>query len=289
MEILAHAKINLTLDITGKREEDSYHLLDMVMQSITLSDTVGLHEGTDGQIRIECRDDRIPRGPENTAYRAAEEFFREAGIKCPGLRIHLRKWIPSQAGLGGGSTDAAAVLFGLNKMYEARLSMDRLLRIGLRIGADVPFCLLGGTARVQGIGEKITPLRDMPDCPIVICKPPVSVSTREAYRKYDLAPGGHPAHTERMVAAIEQKSLSSICGALGNQFEEVLDLPEVNALKEKMQEMGAIGTSMTGSGSVVYGIFKELEKAASCEKALKAEYPETFLCEVCREPMRIIP
>lgn len=284
MKILAYAKINLTLDITGRRE-DSYHLLDMVMQSVTLADEIELVRGPSGSgIQMECSREELPCGPDNTGFRAAESFFREAGIADPGLCLRLKKKIPFQAGLGGGSADAAAVLLGLNQLYGVGFSEEKLREIGLKVGADVPFCLTGGTARVQGIGEKITRLPDLPRWPVVICKPSVSVSTKEAYRKSDQAPGEYPFSTPRMLAAVQDGSLSAVCGAVGNQFEEILRIPEIIRLKEQMRHLGACGVCMTGSGSAVYGIFEREEPAEICETSLKQEYPETFLCSTCRKP-----
>jgi 4-diphosphocytidyl-2C-methyl-D-erythritol kinase len=274
--VKANAKINLTLDITGKRE-DGYHFLRMVMQSVTLCDTLTLH--TEGKgIRLFCDRSEIPCNELNTVYKAASAFFAHTGIN-PNLTVHIDKAIPSQAGLGGGSADAAAVLLALNQIYGAGLPEQALCEIGLKIGADVPFCVVGGTALAEGIGEKLTALPALPPCRIVICKPPVGVDTKRAYALADAASKKESGFSAAMLDAVRKGDLGEVARNLGNEFEQVMHLAEAVHIKNAMIRHGALGACMTGSGSAVFGIFEEDGKAVSCQSALKDVYPEAFVCE----------
>lgn len=280
MIVKAFAKINLSLDILGKRA-DGYHLLDMVMHSISLFDTLTLTEQAEG-ITISCDTKEIPCGPENTVYRAAEAFYRYTKL-TPGVQISIVKQIPSQAGLAGGSADAAAVLHALNLMYRTDLPTETLCEIGLTVGADVPFCVIGGAARVQGIGEKLQPVVPLPDCQMVICKPPLGVNTAEAYAKADEQGGmAEVLYTKQVLQGLNQGALSEIGNALGNTFSDLLLLPEVDAIRQRMLRDGAAGSCMTGSGSAVYGLFADEDAAEQCRQGLLPSYPETFLCRPIR-------
>lgn len=284
MRILTYAKINLTLDITGRRA-DGYHLLRMVMQSVSLGDRLTVEEGGPG-IQIRCGRADLPCDESNAAHKAAAAFFAYAGIK-PHLEIELEKTIPSQAGLGGGSADAAAVLHALNRMYRTDYPPETLCRIGLKVGADVPFCVVGGTALAEGIGERLTALSPLPRCFLVVCKPPVGVDTGKAYALSDsLGAGG--AFTDPMLRAIRSGSLPAVAAALGNDFERVVKLEEVAAVKQEMLAAGALGACMTGSGSAVYGIFEREAAAVACRSALSKKYAETFLCEPVDSPFQIL-
>jgi len=274
--IKAYAKINLTLDITGKRA-DGYHLLSMVMQSVSLCDELTLTQAESG-IRILSNRDDVPCGESNTVYRAAAGFFEYAGVQ-PNVTIAIQKRIPSQAGLGGGSADAAAVLLALNEMLQTGYSKEILCKIGLRVGADVPFCIVGGTALAQGIGEKLAALSAMPHCHIVICKPLCGVDTKKAYALADSAAKTDIAFSSAMVDAIHAADLHMIAENLGNEFENVMNLAEVTRIKRTMKLMGALGACMTGSGSAVFGIFNDLPKATTCTAALSKDYDDVFLCE----------
>lgn len=283
MIVKAFAKINLSLDILGKRA-DGYHLLDMVMHSVSLCDTLTLTEMKEG-VTVSCDREGIPCGPENTVYRAAEAFYQYTE-RTPGIQISIDKQIPSQAGLAGGSADAAAVLRALNLMHQTNLSMETLCEIGLTVGADVPFCVVGGAARVQGIGEKWRPVIPLPDCRIVICKPPLGVNTAEAYAKADEQGGtGRALYTKQVLHGLEQGDLSEIGSALGNAFSDLLPLPEVDIIRDHMLRDGAAGACMTGSGSAVYGLFASGDAAEQCGRGLLPLYPETFLCR----PIRTCP
>jgi 4-diphosphocytidyl-2C-methyl-D-erythritol kinase len=276
----AYAKINLTLDITGKRA-DGYHLLRMVMQSVSLCDRLTLTNSEPG-IHIKCARTDVPCSRDNTVYKAAAAYFAFAEMK-PALCVEIEKSIPSQAGLGGGSADAAAALLALNEMYHTGYSKEILCKIGLKAGADVPFCVLGGTALAEGIGEKLTVLPALPPCSIVICKPPVGVNTKKAYALVDSASDSAHSCTAAMLDAVRRADLGRIAASLGNDFERVLNLADVNRIKEKMVYAGALGSCMTGSGSAVFGIFADKGKALACRELLGKEYADVFLCEPVNE------
>lgn len=275
MRVNAYAKINLTLDFAGRRE-DGYHLLRMVMQSISLHDSLTLKKGDSG-IRLYCRRADVPCDQSNTVYKAVALFYAFCG-RIPAIDIKIEKKIPSQAGLGGGSTDAAAVLHALNQMEHTNYSLETLCKIGVQVGADVPFCLFGGTALAEGIGEKLTALAPLPHCSLVVCKPPVGVNTGKAFAKADsLGVSGN--FTEPMLQAVRTGAIPAIAAALGNDFERVTELDEVTEIKQRMLASGALGACLTGSGSAVYGIFEERAAAAQCRGQLSRQHKDTFLCE----------
>ena len=279
IEVNAYAKVNLSLDIVGRRE-DGYHTVDMVMQSVSLCDLVRVTLNDTGEINLSCSKPHIPTDTRNTAYKAARYFLDVTGIAA-GVDIYIEKHVPDQAGMGGGSADAAAVLRAMNRLCEeefgeAPLNTAELLYIGMRIGADVPFCVLNGTRRCGGVGEIMIPLADMPKCGLVIVKPDVSVSTPEAYRQCDTKPDSGVRYTEGMVDAVEERSLSDIAKALGNRFDDALQIPEVRKIKEALLNFGAMNAVMTGSGSAVFGVFENEEDARKAAAALSPELGEMF-------------
>ena len=279
MKVKAYAKINLTLDVTGKRE-DGYHLLDTVMQSISLWDDIEIFPANEPGVRLRSNKKYLPTDTKNTAYRAAALFFKHTGLENAGVELSLRKKIPSRAGLGGGSADAAAVLRGLNEVYERSLDIPARMELGAQVGADVPFCVHGGTCRCTGMGEQVEPVSPMPDCFLVICKPPAGISTPRAYALLDQHPVSHAHATEKMVRALEAGDLRLIGKTLSNRFEETMKLMQVKAVEKVMLSAGAMGAMMTGSGSAVYGIFEGEAAAKSCMELLKA-YGEIFLVKPC--------
>ena len=282
MQIKAYAKINLALDITGRRA-DGYHLLDMAMHTISLCDVLTLKREASG-LSVACGRADVPCGEGNTVHRAATAFF-QAIDRVPDVSISMEKHIPSQAGLAGGSADAAAALHALNAMYGAKLDVKALCGIGLTVGADVPFCVRGGCARVRGIGEILEPLPALPPCWVVVCKPSVGVDTRAAYRAADERGGGlGSAHTQRVARALSAGNLAAVGASLGNAFEDVLQLPEVESIKAQMRAAGALGACMTGSGSAVYSLFERREIAEACAAFLRKAYPQTFLCQPLEAP-----
>ena len=285
MRVNAYAKINLTLDFAGRRE-DGYHLLRMVMQSVSLHDSLIIEKGEPG-IRLHCARADVPCDRSNTVYKAVSLFYAFCG-RVPAIDITIEKKIPSQAGLGGGSADAAAVLHALNKIEYTDYSLETLCGIGVQVGADVPFCLFGGTALAEGIGEKLTALAPLPHCFLVICKPPVGVNTGKAFAKADsLGVSGN--FTEPMLRAVRTAEIPAIAVALGNDFEQVTELDEVIGIKQKMLAFGALGACMTGSGSAVYGIFEEQAAAAQCKGQLSLKYEDTFLCEPVTSGFEFLP
>jgi 4-diphosphocytidyl-2-C-methyl-D-erythritol kinase len=270
----AYAKINLTLDVTGRRD-DGYHTVLSVMQLVDIYDTVTVetHEGKG--ILLRSGAPYIPCDNRNSAWKAAQAFFRYCRMEPRGLRIAIDKRIPVGAGLGGGSADAAAVLHALNELYDMAIPADKLLEIGADVGADVPFCIMGGTALAEGIGDKLRPLRDMPDCRIVICKPPYSCSTPALYERFDLHRVNKHPDTEGFLSALEEGNLDQMCKRLFNVFENLIPehSREIFEIKDSMFDSGALGASMTGTGSAIFGIFINCaEAAAARDKLLKVGY-----------------
>lgn len=264
----AYAKLNLTLDILG-RLPNGYHSLAMVMQSVSLHDTVTLTLGEPGAgIQVECGEG-APAGKENIVWKAADAFFRSCGKEPEGVCFRIEKRTPSQAGMGGGSSDAAAALRLLNRVFHTGLTAQELRAIGAGVGADVPFCITGGTMQAEGIGEVLTPVTPLPSCGILLCKPPVGVSTPQAFRLSDGAPAVEP-RTPAMVRALETGSLPAVAGCLYNRFQEILQIPQITAIIRAMKQENALGACMTGSGSVVFGLFPGEGEARQAAKALES-------------------
>lgn len=274
----AYAKINLTLDITGKRP-DGYHTLRSVFQSVTLRDRVSLSEGSNGEIRVASDRPDLPCGKENTVRRAAEAFFRASGIKNQGVSFRIEKRIPWQAGLGGGSADAAAALRLLNRRFPFALSDAELFDVGLSVGADVPFCLRNGTALAEGIGEELTTLPPFPPCHFLLCKPSAGVGTKEAYRALDRNGTFSDRFTGPMLEALRRGGFAEISKCTGNVFEPLACLPEIPQIERRMLTSGAAAACMTGTGSAVFGLFEQKKQAQSCAGELSRIYTDVFLCE----------
>ncbi len=253
----AYGKINLGLDVLRKRE-DGYHEVRMIMQTVGLYDRLDLICRSEPGIRVETNLYYLPNNENNLVYQAADLLMKEFGVS-QGLHIRLRKFIPVAAGMAGGSSDAAAVLFGVNKMFGLGLSQQQLMERGVKIGADVPYCILRGTALSEGIGEKLTPLPPMPQCRVLIARPGISVSTRSVYenlRADRLRPEQHP-DIDAMTAAIGEGDIHRVAGLLGNVLETVTipAHPVIGQLKEAMMDYGAEGALMSGSGPTVLGLF----------------------------------
>ena len=259
----APAKINLALDITGRRA-DGYHFVDMVMQSVSLRDTVTITRTHTEGIYISCDRPRIPGGESNLAHIAARRFLEWFGLPKCGLTIDLQKRIPMQAGMGGGSADAAGVLVGMNALFEVDAPLEELCKLGIGLGADVPFCLAGGTQRVQGIGERMSALPNLPDCHILVAKPEESIPTQECYQRYDQLAEPGRADIAGMVEALENQSLRQAAQKLSNVLEPAAGLEVVEKLRQRMLAGGALGARMTGSGSAVYGLFESKWLAKRC-------------------------
>ncbi|HHZ06920.1 MAG TPA: 4-(cytidine 5'-diphospho)-2-C-methyl-D-erythritol kinase [Clostridiales bacterium] len=275
--VKAPAKINFTLDITG-RLPNGYHTVDMVMQAVDLYDIVTVAPYDDG-VRLRCTWDYIPVDSSNTAYKAAQLFFENSGINS-GASIIIEKHIPTQAGLAGGSTDGAAVLTALNRIFDNPLPDDELLKIACEIGADVPFCLHGGTALATGIGTQLKRLSyPMPQCYILLCKPQQSVSTVKAYALADNRPYKGNIHSTAFIKGLESYNYNEMCSSMYNDFESLLSLEPVNAIKHTILSNGGDGCCMSGSGSTVFGMFSSLQKAQECSAILKESYTEVFIAQ----------
>ncbi len=280
MQVIAKApaKINLTLDVVGVRE-DGYHLLESIMQTADRYDTLMIQKAD--AITLDVAGESPCPVEKNTAYKAAQVFFRHTGI-AGGVAMSLTKAIPQQAGMGGGSADAAAALRALDKLYDTHLTPDELCKMGVQVGADVPFCLIGGTGFVTGIGERIAPLPALPDCHIVVAQPPEGVSTQAAYAAIDrIEHLQHPDHTAALTA-LKCGDLPALCRQVANVFEQAIHLPGVTAIRQVMAEFAPLCSRMTGSGSAVFAIFEEEATASACAARLQQDYATAFLCRPCR-------
>ena len=276
----AFAKINLTLDVLGKRE-DGYHDLKSVMQTISIRDDVEIDVDTGKPWELYCSMDGIPTDSRNLAWKAAEVFYSATGKTTTGLTIRITKRIPTQAGLGGGSADAGAVLRALNKHYGDPLSIFALAEIGAQVGSDVPFCTLCGTAMVEGRGERLRALPSMPDCLFVVCKPDFSASTPELYQKLDSSVIARRPDNQAMESALLAGDLQKIADNIWNVFDPVVtkDHLELNYIKSIFNTYGSVAYQMTGSGSAVFGIVTEFEHAAVICNMLKDNYPHVFIAK----------
>ncbi len=265
----AAAKINLMLDILA-RLDNGYHSLFMLMQSVDLYDTVTVETDDSGAINITSDEAGIPCDKRNIAYKAADAFFKYTEIKNKGVTIHIEKRIPFAAGMAGGSADGAAVIAALNDIYETELSQQELCKIGLKVGADVPFCLTGGTCLAQNVGEILSPLPALDECYIVLAKPERGVSTKEAFEAFDTATNVRHLDTCGMLYAASQGDLKEICKRTKNVFEQLIEVPERVPVKSTLNRHGALAACMSGSGPTVYGIFDDESKAQSAASALKS-------------------
>jgi len=276
----AFAKINLTLDVLGKRP-DGYHDLKSVMQTISIRDDIEIDLDTNEPWSLTCDMEGIPNDERNLAWKAAKVFFENVKQDPNGLSIRIKKRIPTEAGLGGGSADAAAVLRALNKHYHNPLSILALAELGSFVGSDVPFCVLCGTALVEGRGEKLRKLPNMPDCCLVICKPEFSSSTPELYQKLDKTViAKHPDH-QAMESALLAGDLGKVCENIYNVFDPVVteEHLELNYIKSIFNSYGAVGYQMTGSGSAVFAVVPDFEFAAVICNMLRENYPQVFIAK----------
>ena len=276
----AFAKLNLTLDVLGKRP-DGYHDIKSIMQGITLRDDIEIDIGTGKPWKLLCDKEDIPTDERNLAWKAAKLFFDTIAKDPDGIEIRITKRIPSQAGLGGGSADAAAVLRALNRHYDAPFSLPALAELGGSIGSDIPFCVLCGTAMAEGRGELLRPLPAMPDCVFVVCKPDFSVSTPELYRVIDeKAIAKHPDHSA-MERALLAGDLGGVAENLCNVFDPIVteEHLELNYIKSIFNSYGAVGFQMTGSGSAVFAIVESFEYAAVICNMLQANYPNVYIAK----------
>ncbi len=272
----APAKINLSLDITGKLD-NGYHSLEMILQTISLKDEIVLEKQNEG-ISIECNQPLVPLDDSNICYKAARIFFLKTGIQG-GVKIKIDKKIPIGAGLAGGSTNAAAALKGLNALYDARLSGEELISLGLQCGSDVPFCLVGGTCLARGIGEKLSPLPALRGVHAVLIMPDFSVSTAWVYQNYRMDdPVRHP-NTQAILSAIQTGDIPGVAREMKNVLESVtaVKYPEIEGIKRDLKNRGALGSMMSGSGPSVFGLFSDAEQAHCVFSTLQKQYENIWL------------
>lgn len=280
IQLKALAKINLGLDVL-RRREDGYHEVKMIMQTIGLHDDLEIRKTKTPGIQVKTNLYYLPTNENNLVYKAAKILMDEFQIQ-DGVSIQLKKRIPVAAGMAGGSSDGAAVLWGINQMYGLGLSMQALMERGVRLGADVPYCIQRGTALAEGIGEKLSVLPPMPKCTILIAKPGISVSTKFVYENLhanDLKPEQHP-DVDSMIEAMRQKDLGLLCSRMGNVLETVTipAYPVIDEIKRTMMDNGAIGSMMSGSGPTVFGIF---DSPAAAKQAMKAVRAAKLAKQIC--------
>ena len=280
IQLKALAKINLVLDVL-RRREDGYHEVKMIMQTIGLHDDLEIRKTKTPGIQVKTNLYYLPTNENNLVYKAAKLLMDEFQIQ-DGVSIQLKKRIPVAAGMAGGSSDGAAVLWGINQMYGLGLSMQALMERGVRLGADVPYCIQRATALAEGIGEKLSVLPPMPKCTILIAKPGISVSTKFVYENLhanDLKPEQHP-DVDSMIEAMRQKDLGLLCSRMGNVLETVTipAYPVINEIKRTMIDNGAIGSMMSGSGPTVFGIF---DSPAAAKQAMKAVRAAKLAKQIC--------
>lgn len=269
IELKALAKINLGLDVLRKRQ-DGYHDVRMVMQTIYLYDNITLTAVIEPGIKITSNLFFLPVDENNIAYKAAQMLIDEFQL-TDGILIHLDKRIPVAAGLAGGSSNAAAVLYGMNRMFRLGLNLQQLMDRGVKLGADVPYCIMRGTVLAEGIGEVLTPLPSMTRCYILIAKPPISVSTRLVYEKIDSGIIKKHPDIDGIIKGLEQNDLQQVANSMGNVLEEVTELeyPVIGEIKRIMLEAGALNAMMSGSGPTVFGLFESRKKAKAAGQMVR--------------------
>lgn len=282
MELQAWAKLNLTLDVL-RRREDGYHDLRMVMQSIALSDTLKLQPGSAGELQVSTNLKFLPGSDKNLAAVAARCFWEALNLPPQPLSIEIEKRIPVCAGMAGGSSDAAAVLRGLNEQEGFPLTPEQLAKVGEKVGSDVPYCVLGGTALAEGRGEILTPLRPLPKCHVVVCKPDFPISTPELFARIDAVKVRCRPDTAGVLAALEAGDLQGVARRMYNVFEDVLPKQQaarVTAIKHTLIQCGALGAAMSGTGPTAFGLFTGRGEAEDAYALLSKEYRDTYLTEV---------
>ena len=269
LELKALGKINLGLDILGQRE-NGYHDVRMVMQTVYLYDRVFLEKSKIPGIQLVTNLKYLPVNENNIAYKAADILMSEYDIQ-DGVKITLDKHIPVAAGMAGGSSNAAAVLFGMNRMFELGLSEEELKQYGVRLGADVPYCIQRGTVLAEGIGEELTPLPPLPKCYVLIAKPPLSASTETVYEKYDALEQVEHPNIDGIIRGLEEADIHQVASSMGNVLEQVMipEYPVIGKIKETMLEAGALGAMMSGSGPTVFGIFDQRSTAKKAAYKIK--------------------
>ena len=269
MRLKALAKINLGLDVL-RRREDGYHEVCMVMQTLSLYDRIIIKKLEKQEIQVKTNLFYVPENENNLVYQAAQILMDECDLK-QGIYIDLQKFIPVAAGMAGGGSDAAAVLYGMNRMFRLNLSQQRLMEIGLKIGADVPYCVMRGTALAEGIGEKLTPLAPMPICKVLVAKPPICVSTKFVYENLTLDKDTEHPRIDLLIEGLREGNLKKIAAHMGNVLESVTipHYPVIAQIREEMLHYGAINAMMSGSGPTVFGLFEEEAQAQKAYQSLR--------------------
>lgn len=269
MELKALGKINLGLDVLGRRE-NGYHDVRMVMQTLYLYDRITIEKTEKPGIALSTNLFYLPVNENNLAYRAAELLMQEFGVK-EGVKITLEKHIPVAAGMAGGSSNAAAVLYGINRMFSLGLSQEALMERGVKLGADVPYCIMRGTVLAEGIGEILTPLPAMPRCTVLVAKPPISVSTKLVYEKLDAHEIEEHPDIDGVLEGLERQDLEKIASSMGNVLENVTaeEYPVIEKIKEMMKENGALNAMMSGSGPTVFGLYSDKRTAKKAAQKIK--------------------
>ena len=265
----AYAKINLGLDVTGKRD-DGYHLVRMIMQNIDIYDTLTFKDNESGDITLSCSKEGIPTDGKNLICKVAMQLKAEYNVSR-GADIHLDKVIPAAAGMAGGSTDAAATYRALNELWNLGMSEDDMCRLAVKLGADIPYCIVGGTALSEGIGEVLTPLKDMADCSIVIAKPGIDVSTGWVYTELDNSKEVQHPDIDAIRKTIESGDIPGMCGLIDNVLEPVTTskYPVIKEIEKVLEENGAVGAFMTGSGPTVFALARSGEQAEAMAAFLR--------------------
>lgn len=279
MEVQAYAKLNLTLDVLGRRP-DGYHNLSMLMQSVALADVLTLEENETGELRVCTNLHFLPNNEKNLAAQAALRYWEALGRRPSGLEIEIVKRIPVCAGMAGGSSDAAAVLRALNRLAGEPMSLDELARVGEQVGSDVPYCVLGGTALAEGRGERLTVLPPLPECWVVLCKPEFSISTPALFARIDSVRLRCRPDTQGAIAALEAGDLVGVARRMYNVFEDALpdrQRSRVADMKNILIQCGALGASMSGTGPTAFGLFDDKGRAQEALELLADLGGEVFL------------
>ena len=286
LQIAANAKINLTLHITGKLD-NGYHTLDMVMQSVGLQDQLTLTLTDTPAITVTCSDDTL-NGEDNLAFRAAQSFFDKIDNRKQGVTIYIEKHIPLAGGLGGGSADAAAVLLGLNHLFCEPLTLDELKELALPLGADVPFCLVGGTCRATGIGENLEPLQPVQDGYVLLVKPCEKESTGKMYQKYDEIKGLQAEENCVIISKMWSSDLADVAKNLTNDFLPLYEQREIPDTLNALVKGGALGASLSGSGPTVFGLFYDEETAKQCAAQPSIQNRDHWIVPICHEGTKLL-
>ncbi len=276
MWINAPAKINIGLDVVGRRE-DGYHEVRMIMQSIRLFDRLTLNRKKDPGVRLTTNLKFLPTDDNNLIVKSAKMLMKEFNLEG-GLNINLEKRIPVAAGMAGGSTDAASTMIAINQMYDLNLSNSQLMKRAAKIGADIPYCVMKGTALAEGIGEKLSTIPKLPNCTVLIVKPKIHVSTKEVYSKLQIDENTVHPDIKKMVEAMKKKDLEELCSNIGNVLETVTIpmYPEIQDIKDFMMENGALGSLMSGSGPTVFGIFTDKDVATKTKELALTKFEKSF-------------